>query len=87
MSHNGDLVGYRVRYQVVGPSEGGSDDGEPMEEPRVPPTEDVVLLNRLEKWTQYRVTVSARTVIGPGPESEPLLCRTDEDGRSISYPV
>uniref|UniRef100_A0AAQ4QU09 protein-tyrosine-phosphatase n=1 Tax=Gasterosteus aculeatus aculeatus TaxID=481459 RepID=A0AAQ4QU09_GASAC len=83
MSHNGDLVGYRVRYQVVGPSEGGSDDGEPMEEPRVPPrvppTEDVVLLNRLEKWTQYRVTVSARTVIGPGPESEPLLCRTDED--------
>uniref|UniRef100_A0A3Q3JJL8 protein-tyrosine-phosphatase n=1 Tax=Monopterus albus TaxID=43700 RepID=A0A3Q3JJL8_MONAL len=78
-SQNGVLVGYRVRYHVVGPSEGGSDDGEPTEEPTVPATEEQVLLQRLEKWTQYRVTVSAFTMIGPGPESEPLICRTDED--------
>uniref|UniRef100_A0A8C9WUZ7 protein-tyrosine-phosphatase n=1 Tax=Sander lucioperca TaxID=283035 RepID=A0A8C9WUZ7_SANLU len=78
-SQNGVLAGYRVRYQVVGPSEGGSDDGEPMEEPTVPATEEQVLLQRLEKWTQYRISVSASTVIGPGPESEPLICRTDED--------
>lgn len=69
-----------MRYQVVGPSEVGSDDGEPTEEPMVPATEEQVLLQRLEKWTQYRVTVTASTVIGPGPESEPLVCRTDEDG-------
>lgn len=69
-----------MRYQVVGPSEGGSDDGEPTEEPAVPATAEQVLLQRLEKWTQYRITVSAFTVIGPGPESEPLICRTDEDG-------
>uniref|UniRef100_A0A665WYY6 protein-tyrosine-phosphatase n=1 Tax=Echeneis naucrates TaxID=173247 RepID=A0A665WYY6_ECHNA len=78
-SQNGDLVGYRVHYQVAGPSDGVGDDGEAMEEPMVPASDEQVLLQRLEKWTQYRVTVSALTVIGPGPESEPLICRTDED--------
>ncbi|KAL7397528.1 hypothetical protein ABVT39_023484 [Epinephelus coioides] len=78
-SQNGVLAGYRVHYQVVGPSEGGSDDGEPTEEPTVPATEAQVLLQRLEKWTQYHITVAALTAIGPGPESEPLICRTDED--------
>uniref|UniRef100_A0A671Z4D6 protein-tyrosine-phosphatase n=1 Tax=Sparus aurata TaxID=8175 RepID=A0A671Z4D6_SPAAU len=78
-SQNGVLARYRVLYQVVGSSEGGSDDEEPMEEPTIPATEQQVLLQRLEKWTQYRITVSASTVVGPGPESEPLICRTDED--------
>lgn len=73
-------MGYRVHYRVVGPSEGDSDDEEAMEEPIIPATEEQVLLQRLEKWTQYFITVSASTVIGPGPESEPLMCRTDEDG-------
>ncbi|KAM7387988.1 hypothetical protein PAMP_024192 [Pampus punctatissimus] len=79
-SQNGDLVGHKVRYQVVGLSEDGSDDGEAMEEPTVPVTEVQVLLQRLEKWTQYRITVSAVNVIGEGPESEFYICRTDEDG-------
>ncbi|KAM7409593.1 hypothetical protein PAMA_001195 [Pampus argenteus] len=78
-SQNGDLVGYKVRYQVVGLSEDGSDDGEAMEEPTVPVTEVQVQLQRLEKWTQYRITVSAVNVIGEGPESEFYICRTDED--------
>lgn len=82
-SQNGALAGYMVRYQVVGSSEAGG--GEPTEEPTVPATEEHVLLQRLEKWTQYRVTVAAFTEIGLGPESEPLACRTDEDGTSISY--
>lgn len=42
--------------------------------------EEQVVLQRLEKWTQYRISVSASTAVGPGPESEPLVCRTDEDG-------
>lgn len=73
-------MGYRVHYQVVGSSEGASNDEELMEEATVPATEKQVLLQRLEKWTQYRITVSASTEIGPGPESESLICRTDEDG-------
>ncbi len=79
-SQNGVLTGYRVHYQVVGSSEGGSDNEDAMEEPIIPATEERVLLQRLEKWTQYHITVSALTVIGSGPESEPLICRTDEDG-------
>lgn len=69
-----------MHYQVVSPTEGGADDMEATEEPAVSTTVEHVQLERLEKWTQYRVTVSAFTVIGPGPESEPLICRTDEDG-------
>nr|XP_042127674.1 receptor-type tyrosine-protein phosphatase F isoform X14 [Peromyscus maniculatus bairdii] len=33
----------------------------------------------LEKWTEYRVWVRAHTDVGPGPESSPVLVRTDED--------
>ncbi|KAI1891598.1 hypothetical protein AGOR_G00145430 [Albula goreensis] len=75
-SQNGALAGYIVRYQVGGAE---SISGEPMEEPAIPPTIDAILLQGLEKWTQYRVTVAASTSKGTGPESQPLLCRTDED--------
>ncbi|XP_055796814.1 receptor-type tyrosine-protein phosphatase S isoform X8 [Salvelinus fontinalis] len=78
-SQNGALAGYLVRYQVVGASVEGGSAGEPMEEPAVLPSDEKVLLQKLEKWTQYSVTLAAFTEIGPGPESEPLLCRTDED--------
>lgn len=73
-------MGYRVLYQVVGRSDGDSDDTVLMEENAIPASDEQVVLRRLEKWTQYRVTVSAATEIGSGPESEPTLCRTDEDG-------
>lgn len=81
-SQNGDLTGYRVLYQVVSPSEGAGGDPKPTEEPMVPPTVEQVLLQRLGKWTQYHITVSAATEVGSGPESEPIICRTDEDGTS-----
>lgn len=84
-SQNGDLTGYRVHYQAVGSSEGTSDDTEPMEELMISSTEERVPLERLKKWTQYRITVSASTAVGSGPESEPLICRTDEDGTSICF--
>ncbi|XP_076847753.1 LOW QUALITY PROTEIN: receptor-type tyrosine-protein phosphatase S [Brachyhypopomus gauderio] len=76
-SQNGELAGYIVRYVVVG---GGAETRtEPAEELQVPPTSSQITLQRLEKWTLYRVTVAATTAIGPGPESLPLVCRTDED--------
>ncbi|XP_035276849.1 receptor-type tyrosine-protein phosphatase S-like isoform X2 [Anguilla anguilla] len=74
-SQNGALAGYVVHYQVAGEEDGA----EAMEKPAVPPTSGEVLLQELEKWTQYRVTVAAFTSKGPGPESQPILCRTDED--------
>lgn len=78
-------MGYRVHYQVVGPSEGGSVDQEFLQEASTPASEEQVVLQRLEKWTHYRVSVSASTVVGPGPESEPLVCRTDEDGTVLCF--
>lgn len=77
-SQNGALAGYIVRYAVVGA--GAEVNTEPVDEPAVPPSSNQIQLQRLEKWTLYRVTVAASTSVGPGPESDPLLCRTDEDG-------
>ncbi|XP_072556107.1 receptor-type tyrosine-protein phosphatase S isoform X3 [Paramormyrops kingsleyae] len=81
-SQNGALVGYSVRYQAAGAEAGAGPLDEPagpLDEPAVAPTSEQLLLQGLEKWTEYQVTVAAFTSMGSGPESQPLLCRTDED--------
>eukprot|EP00062_Callorhinchus_milii_P015720 gi/632966247/ref/XP_007899311.1/ PREDICTED: receptor-type tyrosine-protein phosphatase S isoform X6 [Callorhinchus milii] len=73
-SQNGALSKYSIRYQMV--------EGEerlPSEVKDIPPDTTQMLLENLEKWTEYRVTVVAYTEIGPGPESEPVSIRTEED--------
>ncbi|KAF3837007.1 hypothetical protein F7725_004471 [Dissostichus mawsoni] len=45
----------------------------------IPAESSQYLLENLEKWTQYRVTVRAHTDVGAGPESVPQLVRTEED--------
>ncbi|MEJ1269826.1 hypothetical protein NN561_000643 [Cricetulus griseus] len=74
-THNGALVGYSVRYRPL-----GSEDPDPKEVNNIPPTTTQILLEALEKWTEYRVTAVAYTEVGPGPESSPVVVRTDEDG-------
>lgn len=37
----------------------------------------------LKKGTLYSVTVAAHTDVGQGPESLPILVRTEEDGMSM----
>ncbi|XP_058513742.1 receptor-type tyrosine-protein phosphatase S isoform X3 [Ochotona princeps] len=39
----------------------------------------LILLEALEKWTEYRITTVAHTEVGPGPESSPVVVRTEED--------
>ncbi|XP_005993866.1 receptor-type tyrosine-protein phosphatase S isoform X1 [Latimeria chalumnae] len=73
-SQNGALVEYSVRYQAV---EG--EDTEPQEVKGIPPSTYQLLLQGLEKWTKYRVSVVAHTKVGPGPENTPVVVRTDED--------
>ncbi|KAJ7308438.1 hypothetical protein JRQ81_008986 [Phrynocephalus forsythii] len=73
-SQNGALEGYSVRYRAL-----DSEDTEPKEVTAIPPTTNQILLEPLEKWTEYRITVVARTMVGPGPESSPVIVRTDED--------
>ncbi|XP_072261188.1 receptor-type tyrosine-protein phosphatase S isoform X7 [Pyxicephalus adspersus] len=73
-SHNGILAGYSVRYGAL-----DSDDQEVKEVKDIPPETNEILLEALEKWTEYRITVIAHTAVGSGPESSPVVVRTDED--------
>ncbi|KAG8594243.1 hypothetical protein GDO81_001129 [Engystomops pustulosus] len=73
-SHNGILAGYSVHYGAL-----DSEDPVPKEVKDIPPQTTEILLEALEKWTEYRITVVAHTAVGPGPESSPVVVRTDED--------
>ncbi|XP_063311672.1 receptor-type tyrosine-protein phosphatase S isoform X2 [Pelobates fuscus] len=73
-SQNGILAGYSVRYQAL-----DSEETELKEVKDIQPQSTQILLESLEKWTAYRITVVAHTEIGPGPESSPVVIRTDED--------
>ncbi|XP_072580358.1 receptor-type tyrosine-protein phosphatase F isoform X17 [Vulpes vulpes] len=73
-SRNGVITQYSVAYEAVD----GEDRGRHVVESisREHSSWDLV---GLEKWTEYRVWVRAHTDVGPGPESSPVLVRTDED--------
>ncbi|XP_063770950.1 receptor-type tyrosine-protein phosphatase S isoform X5 [Pseudophryne corroboree] len=73
-SHNGILAGYSVRYGAL-----DSEESIMKELKDIPAQTTEILLEALEKWTEYRVTVVAHTAVGPGPESSPVVIRTDED--------
>ncbi|MGH0170043.1 UNVERIFIED_CONTAM: hypothetical protein FKN15_058436, partial [Acipenser sinensis] len=71
---NGIITKYTIQYAAI---EG--EDTNPHQISDLSPETSQYLLEELEKWTEYRVTVSAHTDVGPGPESLPQLIRTDED--------
>ncbi|XP_073693738.1 LOW QUALITY PROTEIN: receptor-type tyrosine-protein phosphatase delta-like [Garra rufa] len=71
---NGIMTKYTVQYAAT---EG--DDTSLQQVSDIPPEKYHYLLENLEKWTEYRVTVSAHTEAGEGPESLPQLIRTEED--------
>lgn len=52
----------------------------------IPPESSPYLLENLEKWTEYGITVRAQTEAGDGPESLQLLIRTEEDGMFLNKP-
>lgn len=72
---NGIITKYTVQYTAT---EG--EDTTTLQISDIPPESSQYLLENLEKWAEYQVTVSAHTDIGAGPESLPQLIRTEEDG-------
>lgn len=74
-------MSYSVRYRPL-----GSEDPQPKEVNGIPPTATQILLEALDKWTEYRITTVAHTEVGPGPESSPVVVRTDEDGKHRPRP-
>lgn len=37
-------------------------------------------VDQLKKWTEYKIWVLAGTSVGDGPNTDPIIIRTDEDG-------
>ncbi|XP_019898958.1 receptor-type tyrosine-protein phosphatase delta isoform X10 [Esox lucius] len=71
---NGIITKYAIQYTAT---EG--EDTTTRQISNIPPESSQYLLEHLEKWTAYRVTVTAHTDVGEGPESLPQLVRTEED--------
>ncbi|XP_067118016.1 receptor-type tyrosine-protein phosphatase delta-like [Osmerus mordax] len=71
---NGIITKYAVQYTAI---EG--DDTTTRQISDITSQNSQYLLENLEKWTEYRVTVSAHTDVGAGPESLPQVVRTEED--------
>lgn len=80
---NGELAGYELRYQrVSGAGGGGGGQGQDRSEHRIPAEQGQTVLEGLEKWSWYNITLAAFTLEGTGPSSPAVLCRTDEDGET-----
>eukprot|EP00064_Thunnus_orientalis_P007544 superscaffoldBa00000847_g7566 len=70
---NGIITGYSIQYSTTeGNKTSKRIDG-------IHPESSPYLLENLEKWTEYGITVRAQTEAGDGPESLQLLIRTEED--------
>lgn len=80
-SQNGIITQYTIQYAATE----GEDTGT-QQTHGISPQSSQYLLENLDKWTEYRVTVMAHTDVGAGPESLPQLIRTEEDGMCLLKP-
>ncbi|XP_059689645.1 receptor-type tyrosine-protein phosphatase delta isoform X1 [Gavia stellata] len=71
---NGIITEYSIKYIGI-----DGEDVKPHEILGISSDSTQYLLEQLEKWTEYRISVTAHTDVGPGPESLAVLIRTDED--------
>ncbi|NXF90943.1 PTPRD phosphatase, partial [Eubucco bourcierii] len=71
---NGIITKYSIKYIGI-----DGEDVKPHEILGISSDSTQYLLEQLEKWTEYRISVTAHTDVGPGPESLAVLIRTDED--------
>ncbi|XP_030647920.1 protein tyrosine phosphatase receptor type Fa isoform X3 [Chanos chanos] len=73
-SRHGNIVSYTVAYQAV-----AGEDLQRHEISSIGADQSSLVLEGLEKWTEYQVWVRAHTDVGPGPESSARRIRTKED--------
>ncbi|XP_051943516.1 receptor-type tyrosine-protein phosphatase S-like isoform X6 [Hippocampus zosterae] len=76
---NGELAGYELRYRKVSGARGKGQGQEEVSGLPIPARQADTLVEGLEKWSWYNITMAASTSEGTGPSSSPVLCRTDED--------
>ncbi len=75
--HHGTITYYKVIYS----EDNSKKPSKKLNEVNVTAKEHSVILKNLNKWTDYRISVLAGTKVGDGPASEPIILRTDEDGK------
>jgi len=83
-AQNGELAGYELQYQRVSEA-GGRGQGLEVKGFPIPAQQGQAVVEGLEKWSWYNITIVASTAEGSGPTSPALLCRTDEDGKSPEH--
>lgn len=76
---NGSITGYSIRYVAV---EREKDPVQRISD--IPSNCFRYRIEGLKKGTLYSVTVAAHTDTGQGPESLPILIRTEEDGTCLN---
>ena len=76
IDQNGIITVYEVMYQPM--ETFGDAIGTEMR--NVSGLETSVVLDGLEEFVNYTISVQAYTSVGPGPESEQVTTRTNEDG-------
>lgn len=77
---NGNITHYEIRYTPV-----NSPQLE-QQQPKITATRDpalVSILEGLEEFTTYNVSVRAVTIVGSGPLSPPQMNQTFEDGKQM----
>ena len=72
---NGDITHYEVLYNSLDSFEGGIANGS------VTTVNRSLLLEELEEYVTYNISVRAHNSEGTGPFSDPVLEETPEDGK------
>uniref|UniRef100_A0A665WXK0 protein-tyrosine-phosphatase n=1 Tax=Echeneis naucrates TaxID=173247 RepID=A0A665WXK0_ECHNA len=75
---NGHMAVYELRYQRVS-GVGGGGQGQEVKGLPVAAQQGQTIVEGLEKWSWYNITMAASTTEGTGLSSLAVLCRTDED--------
>ena len=76
IDQNGVITEYEVMYEPL-ETFGGNISTQRM---NVTAPKMSVTLNGLEEFVNYSISVRAYTIIGPGPYSDGVMARTNEDG-------
>ena len=78
-----EIIGYYVGYKLTGQKMPFQYKTIPVQKIKGEPKEEMTLvLNNLEKFTRYSISIQAYNKIGTGPKNIPeVVAKTEEDGK------
>ncbi|XP_037092233.1 LOW QUALITY PROTEIN: tyrosine-protein phosphatase Lar-like [Pollicipes pollicipes] len=74
-----DLRNGAIRYYKIFLKRSGQDDSDAVEIKLKDPSHRNFTVDELRKYTEYSISVLAGTLVGDGPQSHPVLARTEDD--------